>query len=144
MSHIPYGYRIENGKALIDAEKANKVKKLFLGYLRGLSLLTAAKEAGIDTYHGTAGKMLRNKRYLGDDYYPAIIDGNTFKKAEAERIKRAVALGKVWDEKETEEDINIPIVFKVGVVEQKYKNPLKQAEYAYSLIESEGAMNDSQ
>jgi hypothetical protein len=144
MSHIPYGYRIENGKALIDEEKANKVKKLFLGYLRGLSLLVAAKEAGIDTYHGTAGKMLRNKRYLGDDYYPTIIDGNTFEKAEAERIKRATALGRVWDKKETEEDINIPIVFKVGVVEQKYKNPLKQAEYAYSLIESEGAMNGSQ
>lgn len=144
MSHIPYGYRIENGKALIDAEKANKVKKLFLGYLRGLSLLTAAKEAGIDTYHGTAGKMLRNKRYLGDDYYPAIIDGETFEKAEAERINRATVLGRVWDKKEREEDINIPIVFKVGVVEQKYKNPLKQAEYAYSLIESEGAMNDSQ
>lgn len=29
MSHIPYGYRIENGKALIDEEKANKVKKLY-------------------------------------------------------------------------------------------------------------------
>lgn len=144
MSHIPYGYRIENGKALIDAEKANKVKKLFLGYLRGLSLLTAAKEAGIDTYHGTAGKMLRNKRYLGDDYYPAIIDEDTFEKAEAERINRATVLGGVWDKKETEEDINIHIVFKVGVVEQKYKNPLKQAEYAYSLIESEGAMNGSQ
>lgn len=88
MSQIPYGYRIENGKALIDEEKANKVKMLFLGYLRGLSLLAATKEAGIDTYHGTAGKMLRNKRYLGDDYYPAVIDGDTFEKAEAERIKR--------------------------------------------------------
>lgn len=144
MSHIPYGYRIENGKALIDEEKANKVKKLYQGYLRGLSLLAAAKEAGIDTYHGTAGKMLRNKRYLGDDYYPAIIDGDTFEKAEAERIKRATALGRVWNEKETVEEAYFPTIFKVGVVEQKYKNPLKQAEYAYSLIESEGAMNGSQ
>jgi hypothetical protein len=144
MSHIPYGYRIENGKALIDEEKANKVKKLFLGYLRGLSLLVASKEAGIDTYHGTAGKMIRNKRYLGDDYYPAIIDGDTFEKAEAERIKRATALGRVWEKKEILEEPYFSTTFKVGVVEQKYKNPLKQAEYAYSLIESEGAMNGSQ
>lgn len=144
MSHIPYGYRIENGKALIDEEKANKVKKLFLGYLRGLSLLVAAKEAGIDTYHGTAGKMLRNRRYLGDHYYPAIIDRDTFEKAEAERIKRATALGRVWDEKETAKEPYFPTTFKVGVVEQKYKNPLKQAEYAYSLIQSEGVMNGSQ
>lgn len=144
MSHIPYGYRIENGKALIDEEKANKVKKLFLGYLRGLSLLTSAKEAGIDTYHGTAGKMLRNKRYLGDNYYPAVIDGDIFEKAEAERIKRATSLGRVWEEKETVEESCLATTFKVGVVEQKYKNPLKQAEYAYSLIESEGAMNGSQ
>ncbi|WP_373844785.1 recombinase [Clostridium sp.] len=144
MSHIPYGYSIENGKALIDEEKANKVKNLFLGYLRGLSLLAAAKEAGIDTYHGTAGKMLRNRRYLGDDYYPAIIDRDTFEKAEAERIKRAAALGRVWEEKETVEEPYFPTTFKVGVVEQKYSNPLKQAEYAYSLIESEGAVNGSQ
>jgi len=144
MSHIPYGYRIENGKALIDEEKANKVRKLYQGYLRGLSLLVAAKEADIDAYHGTAGKMLRNRRYLGDEYYPAIIDGDTFEKAEAERIKRATVLGRVWDEKETVEKPYFSTTFKVGVVEQKYKNPLKQAEYAYSLIESGGAMNGSQ
>lgn len=88
--------------------------------------------------------MLRNKRYLGDDYYSAIIDGDTFEKAEAERIKRAAALGRVWDEKETVEEPCLTMTFKVGVVEQKYKNPLKQAEYAYSLIESEGTMNGSQ
>ncbi|MCH5139010.1 recombinase [Clostridiaceae bacterium UIB06] len=125
-------------------ERYFKVNKLFEAYLRGLSLLVAAKEAGIDTYHGTAGKMLRNKRYLGDDYYPAIIDGGIFEKTEAERIKRATALGRVWDEKETVEDPCLATTFKVGVVEQKYKNPLKQAEYAYSLIESEGAINGSQ
>jgi len=53
------------------------------------SLSVAAKTAGIDAYHGTAGRMLRNERYLGDDYYPAIIDEETYEKAEAERVKRA-------------------------------------------------------
>lgn len=143
MGHTPYGYVIENGIAVIDEEKANKVRKLYQVYLSGLSLAEAAKESGIDTFHGTAGKMLRNKRYLGDDYYPAIIDKETFEKAEEERAKRAKKLGRIFEPKEIEK-INLTTEFIVGEVTQKYINPFKQAEYAYSLIESEGAMNGSQ
>lgn len=144
MAHIPYGYKIENGKALLDEEKADKVKKLFQAYLQGLSLSVAAKEVGIKTYHGTIGRMLRNKRYLGDEYYPTIIDIASFEKAEEERIKRATALGRVWDETEPIEIPSLPIRFTIGIVEPKYMNPLKQAEYAYSLIESEVVENGSQ
>lgn len=143
MGHTPYGYIIENGKAVIDEEKANKVRKLYQGYLQGLSLSVAAKESGIDTFHGTAGKMLRNKRYLGDNYYPAIIDKETFEKAEEERARRAKRLGRIFEPKEIRK-INVPTKFIVGEVTQKYINPFKQAEYAYSLIEREGAMNGSQ
>ena len=85
--------------------------------------------------------MLRNKRYLGDDYYPAIIDTETFERAEEERIKRAAALGRVWDEKEIIEEPEQTIIFTMGIVEQKYNNPIRQAEYAYSLIESEVIRN---
>lgn len=143
MGHTPYGYIIENGIAVIDEEKATNVRKLYQGYLQGLSLSVAAKEAGIETYHGTAGKMLRNKSYLGDDYYPSIINKETFEKAEEERAKRAKKLGRIFEPKEIEK-INLTTEFIVGEVTQKYINPFKQAEYAYSLIESEGAMNGSQ
>lgn len=136
MSHIPYGYVIENGVAVIDEEKGEVVRKLYQGYLRGLSLSVAAKEAGIETYHGTAGKMLRNKRYIGDDYYPPIIDKETFEKVEKERVRRAEKLGRVFEPKEIPK-VNTPTRFMVGEVIQKYANPFKQAEYAYSLIESE-------
>lgn len=141
MGHTPYGYRIENGIAHLDEEKADKVRKLYQGYLQGLSLSVAAKEAGIDAYHGTVGKMLRNKRYLGDGYYPAIIESDVFEQVEIERVKRAVALGRVWDEKEIIKKPTVPMSFTMGIVEQKYNNPLKQAEYAYSLIESEVIRN---
>ena len=137
MGHTPYGYKTENGRALVDEAKAEKVRKIYQSYLQGLSLSAAAKETGIETYHGTVGKMLRNKRYLGDDYYPAIIDAETFQRAEEERIKRAAALGRVWDEKEIIEEPAQDMRFTIGIVEQKYNNPIKQAEYAYSLIESE-------
>jgi len=88
VAHTPYGYRIENGRAVIDEEKAEKVRSLYRGYLSGLSLSVAAKTAGIDAYHGTAGRMLRNERYLGDDYYPAIIDKRDLRKSRSREVKR--------------------------------------------------------
>ena len=47
MSHTPFGYRIENGKAVIDIEAAEQIKILFESYLSGDSLATAAKKAGM-------------------------------------------------------------------------------------------------
>ena len=47
MGHTPFGYRIENGIAVIDEEAAAKVRQLYKNYLGGLSLTNAAKEAGI-------------------------------------------------------------------------------------------------
>ncbi len=78
MGHTPYGYRIEDGKAVVDEIAAEQVKELFSGYLAGLSLKGATKKAGIDCYHATASKMLQNKHYLGDEFYPPIIDEETF------------------------------------------------------------------
>ena len=60
-----YGYKIKDGKACIDKEKAANVQKLFDGYINGLALRTAALEAGIDTFHGSAGRMLKNKGSSG-------------------------------------------------------------------------------
>ena len=59
MSHIPFGYKIEDGAAVICDEDAEKVKKLFKNYLLGLSLSQAAKESGLNIYHGSAGRMLK-------------------------------------------------------------------------------------
>ena len=78
MRHIPYGYRIENGRAVIDEEQAATVREFFQNYISGMALMPAAEKSGLKLYHGSAGRMLRNKKYLGDDYYPAIIDKETF------------------------------------------------------------------
>jgi len=67
MPHVPYGYTIQDGKAVIDQLQAEQLKKLFKAYLSGLSLKDAAKKAGIVRYHATIANMLTNKRYLGDD-----------------------------------------------------------------------------
>lgn len=45
MGHTPYGYRIEDGKAVVDEKTSEQVKELFSGYLAGLSLKEAAKKS---------------------------------------------------------------------------------------------------
>jgi hypothetical protein len=136
MGHTPYGYRIENGRAVIDEKQAQQVRGLFEGYITGLALKDAAEKAGLKLFHGSVGRMLRNRKYLGDEYYSAIIDEATFEKAEEERLKRAKALGRVYEKIEPTKAEN-PMSFSIAKVQEKYINPFQQAEYAYSLIECE-------
>lgn len=77
MGHTPFGYRIENGIAIIDEPAAAKLRQLYKNYLSGMSLSKAAAEAGI------------------------------------------------------------PTRFHMNEVSALHDNPMKQAEYLYSLIESE-------
>ncbi len=137
MGHTPFGYKIENGSAVVDEAAAGQIRQIFRSYLEGDSLTNAAKKAGIISFHGGISRMLKNKHYLGDEYYPAIIDRETFDRAEQERMRRAAALGRIKEPAE-QEGILIPTVFHAKPVEQTFDDPFLQAEYAYSLIESEG------
>lgn len=143
MRHIPYGYRIENGRAVIDEKQAATVREFFQNYISGLALVPAAETVGLKLYHGSAGRMLRNKKYLGDDYYPAIIDKETFDKAEEIRMSRAKALGRVW-ELERKKDILFPTSFSIPAVKKFSNDPFEQAAYVYSLIESEVDMGGTE
>lgn len=136
MGHTPYGYRIEDGKAIVDEEQAIKVKEFFNAYISGLALKVAAEKVGLKICHRSAGMMLRNKRYLGDDYYPAIINQEIFDKAEERRVEKAKALGRVREVVE-EPKSEYSMKFTIPKIEQKYTDPFKQAEYTYSMIERE-------
>lgn len=136
MGHTPYGYKIENGKAVVDETEAEQLKKLYSGYLSGLSLKESAKRAGIDCYHATVARILQNECYLGNEYYPPIIDEETFEKASIEKQKRAEKLGRIWELKD-EPGVEYTAKFKMAPFEKKYEDPIRQAEYAYSLIERE-------
>ena len=46
--HLPYGYRIENGIAVVCDEEAAKLRKIYEGYLAGLSLVEAAARTGMN------------------------------------------------------------------------------------------------
>ncbi len=142
MGHTPFGYRIENGKAVIDEKEAEQIKVLFQSYLSGDSLATAAKKAGINGFHSGIGRILRNTRYLGDEFYPAIINKDTFNTTEAERIIRSERLGRNRKPKQEKEAV-YPTAFLMKAGTEEFDDPFAQAEYAYSLIETEMNKNGS-
>ena len=80
--------------------------------------------------------MLKNQKYLGTDFYPAILDQKTFDAVETERKRREEQLGRSRKKRRVSTAKAIT-AFTVPKVEIRYTDPAQQAEYAYSLIESE-------
>ena len=108
MGHTPYGYSIENGCATIKEDEANKIRKLYENYISGMALSKATAAAGIETYHGTAKRLMENSHYLGDDFYPTIIDQETFDKSAAIRLERAGKLGRLNRKKNVKPTFPLP------------------------------------
>ena len=136
MTHTPYGYKIEKGQAVIDESIAEKVRQLFIEFLNCGSLRAAAVKVGIDKTHSVIGRLLRNEVYLGDEYYPQLIDDELFQKVQEQRNSNARSQNRIRDYiKQTPVAENIQ--YRIGKVQQRYENPYQQAEYAYGLIEEE-------
>ncbi|MCI7492189.1 MAG: recombinase [Lachnobacterium sp.] len=134
MGHTPYGYKIVNGMAVIDEIEGAAVRKLYEGYLSGLGLQAAADEAGIAVNHCQAKRMMLNKKYLGTDYYPALVSEDIMEQVKAELTRRAGKLGRVFEPKEQDLPI-VPTRFQFGKEEMSFDNPFLQAQYMYELIE---------
>lgn len=134
MGHTPYGYKIVNGMAVIDEIEGAAVRKLYEGYLSGLGLQAAADEAGIPVNHCQAKRMMLNRKYLGTDYYPALITEDIMEQVKAELTRRAGKLGRVFEPKGQDLPI-VPTRFQFGKEEMSFDNPFLQAQYMYELIE---------
>lgn len=93
-------------------------------------------EAGLGLLHSGAKRIMRNSHYLGDDFYPAIMDKESFDAVEAELSKRSTKLGRN-DRYNSPKAKRPPTAFRLGDITENYDNPIRQAEYLYSLIESE-------
>ena len=80
--------------------------------------------------------MMLNRHYLGDDFYPAIIDPASFDAVSTEISKRSTQLGR--NDRYIAPIIKRPpTAFRLGDITENCENPIRQAEYLYSLIESE-------
>ena len=84
-----YGYKIINGRAVIDEQEAGIIISIFNGYISGLSMKAAAANAGVPMQHSDVKRILMQDAYIGNDYYPAIISRETFAKANGRRLHRA-------------------------------------------------------
>ena len=135
--HTPFGYRIENGKAVVCEEEAAQIRKLYERYLNGLSLVATAADAGLTMKHTSVKCIMQNPHLLGDDFYPAIIERETYDAFEAERKRREKALGRDKRAKKPIEARPVPTSFRMNKALSVNDDPYKQAEYIYSLIESE-------
>ncbi len=126
-----FGYKMENGNAIIQEQEAEMIRQIFQNYLSGMSLKNSAIAAGMPMAHSRVKNILHQKCYISDDFYPAIVDEQIFEKANAELIRRAEKhfSGKLRKEP--------PIFqkFTLSVPAVQFEDPIKQAEYLYSLIE---------
>lgn len=102
--HIPLGYSVAQGKVQIDPETSQVVQDIYQAYDNGASCNTIAKDLtakGIQTANQKAvwhccmvGKILENQKYLGDGFYPQMIEEALFQRVQNRRKERAEKLGK--------------------------------------------------
>lgn len=93
--HIPFGYCIKNGMIEKD-ERSEIVLRLFLDYLAGSSINALADQLSREKVptasnrtnwtHSSVSKILQNKKYMGDQIFPAIVTKELFQKVEERRI----------------------------------------------------------
>ena len=133
MKHTPYGYDIVGGAAVINEEQAAKLRKLCENYLSGMSFVQAAKDVGLEMKHSGVKRLMQNPRYLGDDFYPAILTAEIAQAVEAERLRRDALYKGTRYTKEAVTTV-IPTRFAMKRTAPRYQDPIKQAEYAYSQI----------
>lgn len=134
MGHTPYGYRIENGLAVIDEERASQVRQIYEEYLSGTALCASAKKAGLDMTHSSVKHLITNRKYLGDVFYPAIIDEGTFRRAAEMLQERARQLGRDNRGPKDYRRPTVPVHFQMDPQEKHFADPFEQAAYIYSRI----------
>ncbi len=138
MRHTPYGYDINDGRAVINEEQAANIRQICENYLTGMSFKKAAAMVGLVMSHCGVKQLMLNKRYLGNSFYPAILDEETVLKVKAERIRRETELGRERQEGKRSGPVGIIYTkFTSPKVLRKYEDSIRQAEYAYSLIRNE-------
>ncbi len=139
MKNIAYGYKIKNGDIVIDEKEKDDIKTVFNNYILGMSLLKSAEKTGIIHNHSSIKRILKNDVYLGNEVYPKIIEREVFAKAQVVLNERSKSIR--LHTKRCKK-IKIPYNFKFSTKIKSYNNPFKEAEYLYTLIESESYVNE--
>lgn len=94
---------------------------------------TASEKYNKAFWNQMRNRSTQNPRYLGDDFYPAILTAEIAQAVEAERLRRDALYKGTRYTKEAVTTV-IPTRFAMKRTAPKYQDPIRQAEYAYSQI----------
>ena len=95
---ILYGYQMRDGELAVQPQEAEGVRRVFSLYLSWMAQQRIADALNADSFCYSAERpmwsrqrvtqTLRNPRYAGEKGHPALIDGETFRKAQSVRAER--------------------------------------------------------
>lgn len=104
--NIPFGYEYQNGTILRNKSESEVVREIYREYLDGQSLLQIAKsltEKKTEYAPGIAVwnkpkimRILDDQRYLGNEKYPQIIDGQTHRAVKAKKEQKSNLTDMDW------------------------------------------------
>ncbi len=134
MKHTPYGYRIENGRALVNEDEACTIHRIVKNYLAGMSLSASASAEGLSHSHRWVKRLLLNRKYLGDDFYPQILTEEEIRACDEEGRRRNVVRGIAKRPQRKEKQIIPQTEFRMFSAKKSCADPVKQAEYMYGLV----------
>ena len=96
--NIPFGYRFEDGKIVVNPDEQNTLQRICSEYLDGRSLLQIANGLELDKVEFAPGVITWNKarimrivdddRYLGNATYPQVIDETTVENLRSRKVSR--------------------------------------------------------
>ena len=95
---FPYGYEMKNGVIVVCPSEADILRQIFADYIGGAFLKTIADRLTAEKVQYLPGeyswnknrikRIIEDKRYMGTDTYAAIIDEDTFLKANSAKDSR--------------------------------------------------------
>lgn len=101
--NIPFGYQYADGVIVVNPAEAEAVKAICHAYLGGNSLLTISKrlnEQAVEYMPGVTGwnkarlmRILEDRRYLGTDAYPAILEETVYEAIQSTKTGRNTQKG---------------------------------------------------
>lgn len=125
--HIPFGYIMELGMIQTHETESLTVETIFNDYCKGVSLKTISEQLTLKGTEYLPGKsnwnknrikrILEDKRYLGNNIYPAIISEKMFR--QAEEVKNRKSEMKQMSESDIYSFLDSPVVCKSCGTEMK-------------------------
>ena len=94
---LPFGYRMEQGQAVIHPQEAEVVTAIFRQYITGASYLDIVAlledqpvlyDTGRPWSKSMVARILGDRRYTGEDRFPALLDEETFQRADRKRATK--------------------------------------------------------